>query len=179
MHRDIVLQMADGTEKAVSFVANGATALRFRLVFGCELIASIPKYKLSEGEETYSYMGSVILSEGSMVNAAGEVNEEEMSVTREFSPETTGRDNLSMADINTIKGIVGGFGNTAWGTIGGVMSGGSSAFSAAWTVLGFCGVVPTDSSRHSEVMNKLDVIHKSVKEVDEIFAKKEKEIMEV
>ena len=133
----------------------------------CELIASIPKYKLSEGEETYSYMGSVILSEGSMVNAAGEVNEEEMSVTREFSPETTGRDNLSMADINTIKGIVGGFGNTAWGTIGGVMSGGSSAFSAAWTVLGFCGVVPTDSSRHSEVMNKLDVIHKSVKEVDE------------
>ena len=41
MHRDIVLQMADGTEKSVPFVANGATALRYRMVFGKELMESI------------------------------------------------------------------------------------------------------------------------------------------
>ena len=41
MHRDITLQMADGTEKAVSFIANGATALRFRMIFGRELVSSI------------------------------------------------------------------------------------------------------------------------------------------
>lgn len=41
MHRDIVLQMADGTEKSIPFVANGATALRYRMVFGKELMDSI------------------------------------------------------------------------------------------------------------------------------------------
>ena len=132
----------------------------------CELIASVPKYKLAEGEETYSYTGSVILSEGSMVNAAGEVNEEEISVTRKFAPETTGRD-LSMSDIDAIKGIVGGFGNTTLGTIGGILSGGATAYNAAWTVLGLCGVVPTDRSRHAEIMNKLDEIHNSVTEVND------------
>lgn len=41
MHTEINLQMADGTEKNVPFVANGATALRYRMVFGKELMDSI------------------------------------------------------------------------------------------------------------------------------------------
>lgn len=41
MHKIITLQMADGTESDVPFVANGATALRFRQVFGKELMQSI------------------------------------------------------------------------------------------------------------------------------------------
>ena len=41
MRRDIVLQMADGEEKSIPFVANGATSLRFRMVFGKELMDSI------------------------------------------------------------------------------------------------------------------------------------------
>ena len=41
MRREIMLQMADGQEKSVPFVANGATSLRFRMVFGKELMDSI------------------------------------------------------------------------------------------------------------------------------------------
>lgn len=41
MRREIVLQMADGEEKSVPFIANGATSLRFRMVFGKELMNSI------------------------------------------------------------------------------------------------------------------------------------------
>ena len=41
MHAVITMQMADGTESDVHFTANGATALRFRQVFGRELIESI------------------------------------------------------------------------------------------------------------------------------------------
>ena len=41
MHKDIVLQMADGTEQAIPFVANGATAIRYRMIFGKELVQSI------------------------------------------------------------------------------------------------------------------------------------------
>ncbi len=131
-----------------------------------EMIASVPKYQLDEGEDTYSYVGNIVLSEGSMINAAGDTNKEEISVTREYAPETVGRD-LSEGDVNTIKNIVGGFGNTTLGTVTGVLSGTSTAFNIGWSMLGLCGVVPTDRSRHTEVMNKLDEIHSSIKTVNE------------
>lgn len=41
MFREITLQMADGTEKPVGFLANGGTAVRFRMIFNKELLASI------------------------------------------------------------------------------------------------------------------------------------------
>ena len=41
MHKDIMMQMADGTERSMSFVANGATAIRYRMVFGRELMEGI------------------------------------------------------------------------------------------------------------------------------------------
>jgi hypothetical protein len=54
MHRDIVLQMADGSEQSFSFVANGATSLRFRMVFGRELLASITNIINAIGIENIS-----------------------------------------------------------------------------------------------------------------------------
>ena len=82
MHRDIVLQMADGTEKAVSFVANGATALRFRLVFGRELIASITNIFNAIGTENVSGLMKTMNS----LQAEGK---EEMGL-EDLSPEQLG-----------------------------------------------------------------------------------------
>lgn len=41
MYREITMQMSDGSEAAIPFNANGATAIRFRSVFGKELLGSI------------------------------------------------------------------------------------------------------------------------------------------
>ena len=82
MHRDIVLQMADGTEKAFSFVANGATALRFRLVFGRELIASITNIFNAIGTENVSGLMKTMNS----LQAEGK---EEMGL-EDLSPEQLG-----------------------------------------------------------------------------------------
>lgn len=68
MHRDIVLQMADGTEKAVPFVANGATALRYRMIFGKELVASIGNLLNAIGIENVSSL----LQTASTLQAEGE-----------------------------------------------------------------------------------------------------------
>ena len=129
-----------------------------------EIMASVPKKELAEDEDSYSYTGTITLAEGSMVNLAGEESEE-ICITRKYAPENVGRD-LSDADISTLKGIVGGFGNTTWGTIGGVLSTGGSLFSAGYTVLGLFGVVPSDASRHAEIMNQLTEIKKTVDRID-------------
>lgn len=41
MHKTIRLQMADGTEKDIEFKACGTTSLRYRAVFGKELMKSV------------------------------------------------------------------------------------------------------------------------------------------
>ena len=82
MHRDIVLQMADGTEKNVSFVANGATALRFRMVFGRELIASITNIFNAIGADKLSGLMKT-------VNTLQAEGREEMGL-EDLSPEQLG-----------------------------------------------------------------------------------------
>ena len=56
MYKEIVLQLADGSEKSVPFVANGATSLRYRMVFGQELMTSITNLLNIIGIENLSGM---------------------------------------------------------------------------------------------------------------------------
>lgn len=77
MHRDITLQMADGTEKSMPFVANGATALRFRMVFNKELVDSISNIMKHIGIEKISAL---------MQSAA--------------AAQAEGKDELSIADMS-------------------------------------------------------------------------------
>lgn len=58
MHKDIMMQMSDGTERSVSFVANGATSLRYRMIFGREL-----------GDDIARILTALQASEGVEVNA--------------------------------------------------------------------------------------------------------------
>ena len=54
MRKEITLQLADGTEKAIPFLANGGTAVRFRNVFQKELLASISGIANTVGSEGLS-----------------------------------------------------------------------------------------------------------------------------
>lgn len=64
MYKDIVLRMADGTEKSLPFIANGATALRFRMIFGKELMDSIVSIFESIGSDKMATLLSMIQADG-------------------------------------------------------------------------------------------------------------------
>ena len=125
-----------------------------------EITVSVPKKEKKDN----SCYGSVILSGNSMADVTGELYPRRLGSFGEYSEETTGRD-MTQNDIKQMKEIVGGFGNTTAGTIGGLLSAGGSAFSAAYTVLGFAGVVPSDTSRHKEIMDNLEKIQDKVNEI--------------
>ena len=120
----------------------------------------------SDAKDTYSYYGTLILAAGSMVGTDGKEYQDKLTITREYSQETLGRD-LSGKDIDEIKDIVGGFGNTTFGTITDLVSGGISVGTGIYTVLGWCGVFPTDASRHAEIMNKLSELQDQISDVNE------------
>ena len=54
MFREITLTMADGSEKALPFLANGGTAVRFRMIFKKELLESITGIVKAVGPEQLS-----------------------------------------------------------------------------------------------------------------------------
>ena len=139
---------------------------------GCALLEiTVPKQEAAEGEAEESVyadtlMGAVILGEGSMLSTSGEAFPEECIFVRGFSAVSVGRD-LSEGDVKKIKGIVGGFGNTTAGTVIDTISGVASAVSAGYAILSFCGVFPSDASRHAEIMEQLSMIREELHDVSE------------
>lgn len=120
-----------------------------------EMVLNVPAKKDAEG--SYYYIGKITLDKGSLIDRNGKENAEPVSASRSYSTESLGRD-LSPKDVTTIKNIVGGFGNTTFGTITSVLSGIGTVGSIGYQVLGWFGVFPTDASRHAEVMKKLEDI---------------------
>ena len=131
-----------------------------------ELLVSVPKEAMDADAEDFSCYGGIILSENSMVTPGGKVYGRKLYAEREYSTETIGRD-LTGEDVQTIKNIVGGFGNTTFGTLSGLVSAGSSVGNAAYTALSVLGVFPSDASRHAEIMGALREIQGSIDEVNE------------
>jgi hypothetical protein len=133
---------------------------------GCyELIIEAPKEAMEE-EDGYSCFGGIALREGSMFSPDGTTYGKVLTASRKFSMDTVGRD-LTNNDINSIKKIVGGFGNTTAGTVMGVLSGAGTAYTIGSSILGLVGVLPTDSSRHKELMKKLQEIQNKLNKVSE------------
>ena len=128
-----------------------------------ELVLSVPKPE-EETEEGYVYIGGITIAPGSLVDREGRTNAEERKMCRSYSAASLGRD-LNQKDIHEIKEIVGGFGNTTWGTVAGIASGIGTGASVGWTVLGFCGVVPNDSSRHAQIMEALAQLQQSINQI--------------
>lgn len=126
--------------------------------------AAIEEMAARAEEDGFSCYGAIILSEGSMVSPGGKTYGNKLYAEREYSSEMTGR-NLSQNDVQTIKTIMGAFGTSTFNSISAVVKGGATAASAAYTLLGFLGVVPTAGSRHAEIMESLGGIQYTVNEI--------------
>ncbi len=121
--------------------------------------------KQPEDENGYFYIGSITLEKDSLTDKNGKTNPEAVTMSRSYSVESMGKA-LDASDVKVIKGIVGGFGNTTFGTIFGVVKGIGSAASFGYQVLGWFGVVPTESSRHQDEMDKLNEIQQQLRELN-------------
>lgn len=130
-----------------------------------ELIISVPAN--GQTSETLDMDGEVISAAGSLINSWGDATDSESNNLRNYSQENMGKD-LSATDINSIKNIVGGFGNTTFGTISGIASGASTGFTVVKTLLEMTGVI---QSEHAQVMAKLDEISNQVKQVQDTLDK--------
>ena len=126
-----------------------------------ELIISVPAG--DQTAEDLDLTGKVILSAGTLVNEWGDASSEEISYSRNYSQESMGRD-LSATDIDAIKDIVGGFGNTTFGTISSIASGAGTGYEVIKTILEMTGVI---QSEHAQVMEKLDSISAQISEVQD------------
>ena len=120
-----------------------------------ELVLSVPVKKASK--EDFDAIGKIIVKKGSLIDGKGKKNAKDIGVSRHYANESLGRD-LTQQDTDSIKNIVGGFGNTTMGTVIGTASGIGTAAGLTQTVLGYCGVIPNESSRHAEVMKMLKQI---------------------
>ena len=80
MFREITLTMADGSEKSLPFLANGGTAVRFRMIFKKELLESITGIVKAVGPEQLSALMKT-------TQAAHEEGVDEISL-EDIDPET-------------------------------------------------------------------------------------------
>lgn len=128
-----------------------------------ELIISVPAN--GQTTEELAMDGEVIVAAGALINSWGDASESEASYMRNYSQDSMGRD-LSTTDIDSIKSIVGGFGNTTFGTISSVASGAIAGASAVKTILEMTGII---QSEHAQVMEKLEEISNGIEEIKGIL----------
>lgn len=132
--------------------------------YAAELIISVPES--GQTEETLDMYGEILLAAGTLVNRWGDKTEERAECLKRFVQSDMSRD-LSEVDINNIKNIVGGFGNTTFGTIKSVASGAVTGVNAVKTILEMTGLI---QSEHAEVMNKLNEISNQLKQIQGTLA---------
>jgi len=138
-----------------------------------ELILSVPAN--GQSSENLNMAGEVIISGGGLINKWGDSTTDPAKYLREYTKESMGKD-LSTTDIAAIKGIVGGFGNTTFGTLAGVASGAGTAYSVAKTILETTGVI---ESEHVQVMNGLKKISNTLSTVQSVSEETNKLLKEM
>ena len=131
-----------------------------------DLVIKVPD---EEDQSDFDYAGNITLSEGSMTGTDGVKNAEPLSVSREYSDITMGREISAAtgAEAVSIAGVVKGFNDISDLTFTGVTGGGASVFSGAWTVLGLCGLVPGNTSANQKIMDALYQLHEEIQEVND------------
>lgn len=120
-----------------------------------ELKITMPSSGVSVEEMNLN--GTVKLAVGALVNRWGD-KAEETAYTREYSQESMGRLFTDM-EIGQIKDIVGGFGNTTWGTISSVGSGFISGASGIYSALEIIGVIESEKAKLDKIYNAIMGLH--------------------
>ena len=124
-----------------------------------ELKVSMPSNGVSV--EEMSLNGTVKLEAGALASRWGDPTARETSYTREYSRASMGRLFTEM-EVGQIKDIVGGFGNTTWGSIVDVGSGVFSGISAVYSGLEMLGVIESEKAKLDKVYDAVMSLHDDI-----------------
>ncbi len=133
-----------------------------------KLILSLPSG--GKSVENIELNGTVVIAADGLVNRWGDCISANSTNTRAYNQGSMGKD-LSDVDIDVIKNIVGGFGNTTMGTIFSVGSGLASAGSGTITVLEMLGVIESEKA-------KLDKIYSAINDLSDSLSNMSLQISE-
>ena len=164
---------SDLSENMISFADDFADAEISSLTRDSDTVATLVLITLSDcaSVEDMNLFGTVILAEGSLICDWGGTSSKKEN-GRNYTYSEMGKD-LSEGDIKIIKGIVGGFGNTAFGTVGSLFSAGVSVLSGIYNALEIVGVIESEKAKLDKIYNYLvamrDEINESFENVFEKF----------
>lgn len=138
--------------KVVSVTKESATV--------AELVILVPAN--GNTAENLNMNGTVILNAGAMTNLWGELTTKPASFYRNYAQGSMGKgfpiapgDGLTQNDLENIQSIVGGFGNTTFGTIGAIGSGLGSIGSTVVTVLEITGIIESEKAKLDKIINMM------------------------
>lgn len=109
-----------------------------------ELVLSLPANGVTDIDDM-NLTGEVTLAAGTLVNRWNDASEA-FSYTREYNSESMGKI-FTEIEVGQIKQIVGGFGNTTFGTIADGLSGAAAIGSGVITVLEVLGVIESEKAK--------------------------------
>ena len=124
-----------------------------------KLILSLPSG--GKSVENIELNGTVVIAADGLVSRWGDCISANSTYTRAYNQGSMGKD-LSDVDIDVIKIIVGGFGNTTMGTIFSVGSGLASAGSGTITVLEMLGVIESEKAKLDKIYGAINDLSDSL-----------------
>lgn len=133
-----------------------------------ELKITLPSNGVSVEEMNLN--GTVKLAAGALVSRWGDSTAQETSYTREYKQESMGRIFTPM-ELGQIKDIVGGFGNTIWGTVSSVGGGIVSGASGIYSVLEMVGVIESEKAKLDKIYDAVCEIHNQLSDVQSKLGK--------
>lgn len=111
-----------------------------------QLIFNIPAN--GQTVESLNVDGGVTIKAGGLKNMWGDATSENTSYIRSYTQDGLGKYTLmGSGDVEILKKVVGGFGNTAAGTVASLASGAASAGTAILTILDITGIMPNKTSQ--------------------------------
>lgn len=133
-----------------------------------ELVIAVPAN--GQTVEALDMNGTVTLAANALISSWGDALSEPASYTRYYTQDSMGRD-FSAEDIEIMKNIVGGFGNTTMGTITAIGSGLATAGSGLVTALELTGVIESEKVKLDKIISELDTMSKQLDEIKDTIDK--------
>lgn len=107
--------------------------------------------------EDLDVSGLVSINAGALKNLWGSATADKVNYYRRYTQEDIGRYTLlGSGDVEILKDVVGGFGNTAAGTVASIASGAASAGTAILTILDITGIMPNKTSQTLTLLKEVD-----------------------